>query len=139
MTEPKRPYIIQDPVNRLTIGIKLDAENRVYAAVALCNPVDQYVRRVGFAKVTGMLASPKLKPLGVYTGSDWKQEILPLLKDAMGVFNDSMARRRYYLCDPTCGWDYKNRAAFRASILDIITMAVRKETLETLEVTDEAS
>lgn len=79
MTEPKRPYVIQDSTNRVTIAIQIEPDGLVRVAVALCNPKDHFARKVGFQKAHWMLTSPK-SVLGRYTGTDWKADILPRIK-----------------------------------------------------------
>lgn len=111
MTEPKRPYVIQDPINRLTIGIQIDTDNKVYMAVALCNPKDQYVRKVGFAKVTGILKSRDRECLGVYVGDDWKKDILPKIKSCL----------EYYRLVPARSWN--DRFILRDKLLWAVELA----------------
>ena len=126
MTEPKRPYIIQCPINRVTIGIQFDEHNRVYVAIALCNKVDQYIRKMGFIKVTGMLTNLKRCLVGSYHGADWKDTILPRIKAVI-------QRRADLITDMRTRYAFKRslevlesgdgRREFRQDLIDAIRFA----------------
>lgn len=116
MTEPKRPYVIQDSTNRLTIAIQIDSNNQIRMAVAMCNPKDQYSRKVGFQKAHYMLNSPKAV-IGTYTGADWKADFLQRVKAVIG-----------YRAERVVG--LASRPAFRKSLDVLESWAGRHELRE---------
>lgn len=125
-----KPYIIQDPINRLTIGIQVTDGGKVYIATALCNWTDQYVRAVGCAKVIGRLdqmLSRNAPPLGTFVprfdhvpAETWHDRLLPIIHESLDCLDfwgtGKLGKDKY------CPGAWAIRASARQVLLDDLAL-----------------
>lgn len=76
-----KPYVIQDSANRVTIALE-EYMGYVFMGVSLCHPKDQFQRKIGYHKATGLLSSRAAIVLGD-AQPGWEKRVPEVLREIL--------------------------------------------------------
>lgn len=99
-------FVFQGSSGRFTVAVQT-VGNNVRASFALCGPRDQFVRRVGFHRVSGLLSARPgtagVLELGTYDGDNVYRDVVKPIFGRLDAANKSWcrttARRVEYITD----------------------------------------